>query len=110
MATFKTYKSFRKNKILSFVFYNLHSSNERLAEIRTNVLLKEGQNTFLSTALLRPVPEPPRVGHFNTRLLLSRNPAPRENWAISLSTSRTSNDSMEALGFRFLIQFLFSVW
>ncbi|KAM5286609.1 uncharacterized protein RBU33_005190 [Hipposideros larvatus] len=61
-----------------------------------DLLRKEQQSTFLSTALLRPVLEPPCVGSFNARLLLSRNPAPRENLVITPSTSRTSNDSIEA--------------
>lgn len=92
----KKCKSFRKNKIQSFVFYNLHSANERLAEARTDLLAKERQNQFLSTALRRPVLEPPRVGSLNTKLLLSGNPAPRENVVIPKSTAQASNESLEA--------------
>lgn len=115
MATWKKCKSFRKNKIQSFVFYNLHSADERLAEARTNLLTKEQQNQFLSTALRRPVLEPPCVGSLNTKLLRSGNPAPRENLVIPKSTAQATNDdSLEAyctevsyisffpLGFRFL--------
>lgn len=78
------------------MFYNLHSSNERLAEIKRDLLLKEQRITFLTTALQRPVLEPPGVESANTRLRLSRNPAPRENLVISKSTSRTSSENIDA--------------
>lgn len=64
----------------------LNTSSERLVEVRTDLLRKEQQSTFLSIALLRPVLEPPGVGSFNVRLLLSRNLAPRENLVITTST------------------------
>lgn len=97
------------------MFYNLHSADERPAEARTNLLAKEQRNQFLSTALRRPVLEPPCVGSLNTKLLRSGNPAPRENLVIPKSTAQASiDDSLEAyctevsyisffpLGFRFL--------
>ncbi|XP_074181070.1 ankyrin repeat domain-containing protein 26 isoform X2 [Rhinolophus sinicus] len=102
-------------KVRKSLATKLNKTNDKLAEISTQLLVKERQNTLLSTALTRPVLELPCVGSFNTRLLLSRNPAPRENLVISTSTSQTSNDSMEAyltkvshiiffpLGFTFLI-------
>lgn len=64
----------------------LNTSSERLVEVRTDLLRKEQQSTFLSIALLRPVLKPPGVGSFNVRLLLSRNLAPRENLVITTST------------------------
>ncbi|XP_032956686.1 ankyrin repeat domain-containing protein 26 isoform X2 [Rhinolophus ferrumequinum] len=83
-------------KVRKSLATKLNKTNDRLAEISTQLLVKERQNTLLSTALTRPVLELPCVGSFNTRLLLSRNPAPRENLVISTSASQTSNDSMEA--------------
>lgn len=74
------------------MFYNLHSGNERLAEARTDLLAKEQQNQFPSTAPRRPVLEPPCVGSLKTNLLLSGNPAPRENVEIPKSTAQASND------------------
>ncbi|KAM5282410.1 ankyrin repeat domain-containing protein 26 isoform 2-T2 [Hipposideros larvatus] len=82
-------------KVTKSLANKLNKTNDKLAEISTQLLVKERQNTLLSNALTRPVLDVPCVGSLN-KLLLSRNPARRENLVMPTSTPRTSNDSMES--------------
>ncbi|XP_019489629.1 PREDICTED: ankyrin repeat domain-containing protein 26 [Hipposideros armiger] len=82
-------------KVTKSLANKLNKTNDKLAEISTQLLVKERQNTLLSNALTRPVLDVPCVGSLN-KLLLSRNPARRENLVMPTSAPRTSNDSMES--------------
>ncbi|KAF6372046.1 hypothetical protein mRhiFer1_009783 [Rhinolophus ferrumequinum] len=91
MATLKKRKSLRKNKILSLCSYNFHSTNDMLAEMETQLLMKSPRDTSLSTAPSRPVPLPPCIGRLNVWFLPRGNLAPREQLVIRTSTPQTSN-------------------
>lgn len=82
-------------KVRTSLANELNKTNERLAKIRTKLLVKEQQNSLLSTALARPVLEPPCVASLHDSLLLNRNLAPRESLAVPTSTPRASNNSIE---------------
>ncbi|XP_062954863.1 ankyrin repeat domain-containing protein 26 isoform X2 [Cynocephalus volans] len=76
----------------------LNNTNERLAEVNTQLLMEKQQNrSLLSTLTLttRPVPEAPSVGILNNHLLFNRNLIPRENSVVPTSTSQPSKDSLE---------------
>lgn len=105
----------RKIKYWACVFYNLHRTNERLAEMSTKLLVKKQQNkSLLSSLITRPVLEPQGVGSLNHGLISHGNFVPRENLVTPVSTPQISRKSPEtplskvgyviffALGFRFL--------
>ncbi|XP_062067126.1 ankyrin repeat domain-containing protein 26 isoform X2 [Lepus europaeus] len=73
----------------------LNKTNERLAEIHTELLLEKQQRTFLSTLTGRPVLEAPCVGNLNTSLVLSGSLIPKENFPIPTSRPQPSTNSMD---------------
>ncbi|XP_054448000.1 ankyrin repeat domain-containing protein 26 isoform X2 [Pteronotus mesoamericanus] len=76
----------------------LNKTNERLAEVSTELLLHKQQNrSLLSTLNTRPVLEMPCVGNLNSSFVLYGNSTQREeNLVIPTSRPRTSSNSMEA--------------
>ncbi|XP_045441810.1 ankyrin repeat domain-containing protein 26 isoform X3 [Pipistrellus kuhlii] len=75
----------------------LNKTNERLAEISTELLLQKQQNRFLvSVPNTRPVLETPGVGNFNNSFVLYGHSTPRESVVIPTSSPRISNNSIEA--------------
>ncbi|XP_058388593.1 ankyrin repeat domain-containing protein 26 isoform X20 [Diceros bicornis minor] len=85
-----------ESKVRKSLENKLNKTNERLAEISTELLLKKEQNrSLLSTLTTRPGLEPPCVGNHNSSLVLNRNLTPRENLVIPSSRPRPSNNSME---------------
>ncbi|XP_051676922.2 ankyrin repeat domain-containing protein 26 isoform X2 [Oryctolagus cuniculus] len=73
----------------------LNKTKERLAEIRTELLLEKQQRTLLSTLTGRPVLEAPCVGNLNTSLVLSGSLIPKENFLIPTSRPQPSTNSMD---------------
>lgn len=111
----KKCKSLREKVSTKHFFFNLHRTNERLAEVSTELLLQKQQNrSLLSVPNTRPVLETPGVGNFNNSFVLYGHSLPRENLVIPTSRPRISNNSIETylikvcyiiffpLGFRFL--------
>ncbi|XP_032958281.1 ankyrin repeat domain-containing protein 26 isoform X4 [Rhinolophus ferrumequinum] len=70
----------------------LNKTNDRLAEMRTQLLMKAPRNTLLSTDRRRPVQLPPCIGRLNDWFLPRGNLAPREQLVILTSTPQTSNN------------------
>ena len=75
-------------------FYNLHRTEERLAETtaQLQVVRELNRPQALTT---RPVLEPPRAGNLHTISVFSGNLTPRENAVISTSRLPPSNKSIE---------------
>lgn len=88
----KKCKSLRKNKILSLCSYNLHRIKDTVAEMITQLLMKEPQNTLLSTAPRRPDLHLPCVGRLNDWFRPRGNLAPGEQLVIATSALQTSNN------------------
>ncbi|KAM5337489.1 ankyrin repeat domain-containing protein 26 isoform 2-T2 [Glossophaga mutica] len=73
----------------------LNKTNERLAELNTELLLQKQQNrSLLSTLHPKPGLEMPCVGNLNS-LVLYGNFTPRENLVVPTSRPQTSSKSME---------------
>ncbi|XP_023617739.1 ankyrin repeat domain-containing protein 26 isoform X7 [Myotis lucifugus] len=74
----------------------LNKTNERLAEVSTELLLQKQQNrSLLSVPNTRPVLETPGVGNFNNSFVLYGHSLPRENMVNPTSRPRLSNNSIE---------------
>ncbi|XP_045714016.1 ankyrin repeat domain-containing protein 26-like isoform X2 [Phyllostomus hastatus] len=74
----------------------LNKTNERLAELNTELLLQKQQNrSLLSTLHPKPGLEMPCVGNLNSSLVLYGNFTPRENLVVPTSRPQTSSRSME---------------
>nr|KAF6387531.1 hypothetical protein mMyoMyo1_008023 [Myotis myotis] len=74
----------------------LNKTNERLAEVSTELFLQKQQNrSLLSVPNTRPVLETPGVGNFNNSFVLYGHSLPRENMVIPTSRPRISNNSIE---------------
>nr|KAF6498942.1 hypothetical protein HJG59_000716 [Molossus molossus] len=74
----------------------LNKTNERLAEVSTELLLKQHQNRSLLRNLnMRPVLETPGAENLHNSFVLYGNSTPRENLVIPTSRSRASNNSIE---------------
>ncbi|EPQ14133.1 Ankyrin repeat domain-containing protein 26 [Myotis brandtii] len=74
----------------------LNKTNERLAEVSTELLLQKQQNrSLLSVPNTRPVLETPGVGNFNNSFVLYGHSLPRENMVNPTSRPRISNNSIE---------------
>nr|XP_012621131.1 ankyrin repeat domain-containing protein 26 isoform X2 [Microcebus murinus] len=76
----------------------LNKSNEKLAEVRSELLVEQEKNRSLRhshTLTSRPVLESPCFGSLNDTSVLSRTFTPRENLANPTSTPRTSHSSLQ---------------
>ncbi|XP_036906942.1 ankyrin repeat domain-containing protein 26 isoform X2 [Sturnira hondurensis] len=74
----------------------LNKTNERLAELSTELLLQKQQNrSLLSSLPPKPGLEMPCVGNLNSHLVLCGNFTPRENLVVPTSRPQTSSKSME---------------
>ena len=92
-----------RNEILSIVFCNLNRTNERLAEVITELLVeKQQKRNRLHTVAMNPILELPYVGNISNGLPLNRHVAPRENVMIPTSSSWPSNNGIETLIFSYL--------
>ncbi|XP_032958151.1 ankyrin repeat domain-containing protein 26-like [Rhinolophus ferrumequinum] len=78
-------------KLTTSLENKLNNTNDMLAEMRTQLLMKSPRDTSLSTAPSRPVLMPPCIGRLNDWLLPRGNLAPREQLVIRTSTPQTSN-------------------
>ena len=86
-----------RNEILSIVFCNLNRTNERLAEVITELLVeKQQKRNRLHTVAMNPILELPYVGNISNGLPLNRHVAPRENVMIPTSSSCPSNNGIES--------------
>ncbi|XP_066136347.1 ankyrin repeat domain-containing protein 26 isoform X1 [Saccopteryx bilineata] len=74
----------------------LNKTQEKLAEVNTELLLQKERNTsLLSTVNRRPDPETPCVGNIRNSFVLNRISTPGENLVIPTSKPWTSNNNME---------------
>ncbi|XP_012516365.1 PREDICTED: ankyrin repeat domain-containing protein 26-like [Propithecus coquereli] len=76
----------------------LNKSHEKLAEVRSELLVEQEKNRSLrhSHALTsRPVLESPSFGSLNDTSVLNRTFTPRENLVIATSSPRTSRNSLQ---------------
>ncbi|XP_053525346.1 LOW QUALITY PROTEIN: ankyrin repeat domain-containing protein 26-like [Artibeus jamaicensis] len=74
----------------------LNKTNERLAELNTELLLQKQQNrSLLSSLPLKPGLEMPCVGNLNNPSGLYGSFSPRENLVVPTSRPQTSSRSME---------------
>ncbi|XP_057160712.1 ankyrin repeat domain-containing protein 26-like [Ursus arctos] len=88
---------FEEVKVRTSLTNELNRTNERLAEIRTKLLVeKQQKRNFLHTVTMSPVLELPYVRNINNSLALNRHVAPRENVMIPPSSSWPSNNGIES--------------
>ncbi|XP_057160692.1 coiled-coil domain-containing protein 144A isoform X1 [Ursus arctos] len=88
---------FEEVKVRTSLTNELNRTNERLAEIRTKLLVeKQQKRNFLHTVTMSPVLELPYVRNISNRLPLDRHVAPRENVMIPPSSSWPSNNGIES--------------
>ncbi|XP_058525557.1 ankyrin repeat domain-containing protein 26 [Ochotona princeps] len=89
------YKQFylEELKVRNSLSAELNKTNERLAELRTELLLEKQQRWLLSTLGGRPPLESP--SNLQTSLVLNRNLIPKENLGISTSRPQPSNHSVD---------------
>ncbi|XP_045655214.1 ankyrin repeat domain-containing protein 26-like [Ursus americanus] len=88
---------FEEVKVRTSLTNELNRTNERLAEIRTKLLVeKQQKRNFLHTVTMSPVLELPYVRNISNRLPLDRYVAPRENVMIPPSSSCPSNNGIES--------------
>ena len=86
-----------RNEILSIVLCNLNRHDERLEEIRIELLMGRLQRrNGLHTVAVNPILELPYVGNISNGLPLNRHVAPRENVMIPTSSSCPSNNGIES--------------
>lgn len=80
---------------MKYAFYNLHRTEERLAETaaQLQVVRELNRPQALTT---RPVLEPPRAGNLHTISVFSGNLTPRENSVASTARSHPPNNSIDA--------------
>uniref|UniRef100_A0A7N5JQX3 CCDC144C-like coiled-coil domain-containing protein n=1 Tax=Ailuropoda melanoleuca TaxID=9646 RepID=A0A7N5JQX3_AILME len=83
-------------KVRTSLTNELNRTNERLAEIRTKLLMeKQQKRNLFHTVTMNPILELPYVGNINNSLALSRHVGPRENVMIHTSSSWPSNNGIE---------------
>uniref|UniRef100_A0A452UK08 Uncharacterized protein n=1 Tax=Ursus maritimus TaxID=29073 RepID=A0A452UK08_URSMA len=83
-------------KVRTSLTNELNRTNERLAEIRTKLLMeKQQKRNLFHTVTMNPILELPYVRNINNSLALNRHVAPRENVMIHTSSSWPSNNGIE---------------